>query len=90
MIKVMFTHPVADYTKWRTSFDAHQALTASSGAKNVSVCTAIDNPNMVSVIGDWDNVEQLNAFAARPDLADAMKDGGVLEKPTLTILNIQN
>jgi len=89
MIKAIFTHPVADYAKWRAVFDASQHLTKQAGGRNATVCTSVDNPNLVSVHADWDSVEKVNAFASNPQLMEAMQKSGVLEKPTLTIWEVK-
>jgi hypothetical protein len=86
MIKTFWLHKVKDFNAWKKLFDSKYELRKKYGEKNFSVGTVYGEPNTVYVINDWESLEKFNQFRNSPDLIEAMKSGGVLEEPKITIL----
>ncbi|HRO25368.1 MAG TPA: hypothetical protein PLR07_13855, partial [Promineifilum sp.] len=86
MIYVMYQHEVADYAKWRAVYDSKVDLRRSAGQRNERVFHGVDNPNLVTILVGWDSVEGANSWGNDPRLQTAMKDAGVLSRPTVTFL----
>ena len=77
---------VADYAKWRPAYDAHQSVRDAAGLSNCRVRTTLDNPNEVFVACDIGDLAKAKAFTTSQNLADAMKNAGVVGKPDFWFL----
>ena len=77
---------VADYTKWRPIYDAHQSARDEAGLKNCHVRSTADNANDVFVACEMADLAKAKAFTASRSLADAMKNAGVVSKPDFYFL----
>ena len=88
MIYLSVCHTVADYAKWRTVFDAHDAAQRAAGATGVpQVYRDQENPNAITVIIEWESVEKAQQFFRDPALAEAMKTAGVTSAPEVHFMN---
>jgi hypothetical protein len=47
---------------------------------------SVDNPNMVTIIGEAPSTEAISNFMSNPDLKAAMEKGGVVGRPDVKIL----
>ena len=83
---VVVTHEVKDYAAWRKVFDADEPNRKKGGFKVQGVYADRDNPNIVSVIGEFPNPAAVDAFINSPGLKEAMEKGGVLGKPDVKVL----
>ena len=83
----MVRHTVADYAKWRASFDAHESMRRAGGSTGVfQVYRDVGNPNQITVMAEWDNAENARKFASDPSLKEAMEAGGVTDAPEVHFL----
>ncbi len=87
MKTVIITHEVKNYSEWRKVYDADEVNRTKAGFKTSGEYRAVDNPNMVTIIGEVPSVEAISKFMANPDLKVAMEKGGVLGMPDVRILN---
>jgi quinol monooxygenase YgiN len=87
MITVVITHEVKAYSEWRKGYDADEGNRTKAGAKISGVYTSVDNPNMVTVIGEFPSVEAAQGFMSSPELKKAMEVAGVIGVPEVKILN---
>jgi hypothetical protein len=71
------THKVADYDKWKASYDSHDSVRLASGLHNYVIARGTDDPNMVMVALKMDDVNKAKEFANSPGLKDRMKKAGV-------------
>ena len=78
-------HKVADYAKWKTSFEAHDSFKLAHGIHNYVLGRSVDDSNMILVATKADDVEKAKAFMKDPGLKKAMKEGGVTGAPSITI-----
>ena len=76
-------HRVADYTKWKASYDEHDSLRVSNGVHNYVIGRAADDSNMVLVTTKVDDIAKAKAFAKDPALKAAMQKSGVTSPPTI-------
>ncbi|MDQ6754825.1 MAG: cyclase [Actinomycetota bacterium] len=76
-------HKVADFDAWRQVYDSVAGLQASGGVTRESVHRMADDPNNVLVLHYFDSVDAARAFFANPELADAMRRGGVQGEPRI-------
>jgi len=81
-------HKVADFTKWKASYDEHDSMRVSSGIHNYSIGRQADDSNMVLVATKVDDIDKAKAFAKDPSLKAAMQKGGVIGAPTISINTI--
>lgn len=78
-------HTVVDFDAWKKGYDAYAPEQKKAGVLKKSVYRSVDNPNEVTVIHDFADVEKAKAFAASPDLAALMAKIGVQGKPQVWI-----
>ncbi len=85
-IKTLMYHKVEDFEKWKKAFEQFFHFRKSSGERSFSLGTLHNQPNTAYVINEWESPEVFQKFVNSPDLANAMKSAGVVEKPHLLIL----
>ena len=79
------SHRVADYATWRAVYDAGRDLRTRSGVTGAEVFVDPNDPNAVVVLTRFASLAALQAFAANPELAEAMKQGGVILPRSITV-----
>jgi len=87
MVTVIISHECKNYSDWRKVFDADEVNRSKAGFKSTGVFHSVDNPNMITIIGEVPSVEAINSFMANPELKVAMEKGGVIGIPDVKILN---
>ncbi|HUS01559.1 MAG TPA: hypothetical protein VMY77_07525 [Chitinophagaceae bacterium] len=78
-------HKVANFAKWKASYDAHDSFKLANGIHNYVIGRSVDDSNMIIVATKADDVDKAKAFGKNPDLKAAMQKGGVLGAPAITI-----
>jgi hypothetical protein len=86
MAYVMVRHKVADFAKWKPAYDAHKPMRAAAGLKEGHVLRNVDDPNEVVVFLECADVSKVRSFISSPDLHNAMKQSGVVDKPNIFLL----
>jgi len=84
---LMVKHKVANFSKWKASYDAHDSMRVAGGMHNYVIGRGVDDSNMVLVAVKTDDMAKAKAFAADPSLKAAMQKGGVSGKPSFSFLN---
>lgn len=87
MSKVILTHRVKDYAKWRPIYDADEQRRQNAGWKNVTVYRPINDPNNIHMIGEVDDPSNLDKMVSDPELGKLMEEAGVISKPEIIVLN---
>lgn len=87
MLYVRIRHKVADFAKWKLAYDAHAAARQAAGLNEEHLLRNIDNPNEVILLFTAEDLEKAQAFIASSDLREAMQSAGVVDKPSVTLLN---
>ncbi len=84
MVYINVRHTAADYEKWRLVFDEGEAYRRAAGATGVNqVYRDVDDPNTVTVVLEWDNVENARKLMDDPVLREDMQKSGVIGMPAV-------
>jgi uncharacterized protein YeaO (DUF488 family) len=79
-------HKVADYDKWKISYESHDSIRLAYGLHNYVIARGTEDPGMVMVVVKMDDVNKAKTFAAMPELKERMKKGGVVGAPSIDYL----
>ncbi|MBO9681679.1 MAG: hypothetical protein J7502_03215 [Flavisolibacter sp.] len=82
------THRVADFAKWKASYDAHDSMRLASGLHNYVIGRSIEDSNMILVAVKADDINKAKAFAKDPGLKQAMQKGGVVGTPSFSFIRL--
>jgi hypothetical protein len=84
MVYLNIRYTVADYEKWRPVFDEDDARRRAAGASGVKqVYRDMDDPNIITIIFEWDTAENARKFAHDPALGAVMQKAGVVGMPAV-------
>jgi hypothetical protein len=87
MVYLNVRHTVADYGKWRPFYDEDKTRRKANGATGVEqVFRDVDNPNVVTLVLEWDNPENALKFAQDPELGAVMQKAGVVGAPAVVAI----
>ncbi|MBA2500741.1 MAG: hypothetical protein H0V30_13505 [Chitinophagaceae bacterium] len=81
-------HKVADFEKWKVSYDEHDSIRRVYGIRNYVIGRGVQDPNMVMVVVKCDDMAKAKAFANDASLKTAMQKGGVTGKPVIKFVNM--
>ena len=81
-------HKVADFAKWKTSYDEHDSLRLANGIHSFVIGRGLKDSNMVLVAVKVDDITKAKAFAKDPSLKEAMKKGGVIGAPSFDFVTM--
>lgn len=87
MSYLLIQHSVEDYNRWKAAFDGDKAHRKSAGSKGGTILRNADNPNQITVLFKWDNIQHEREFANSDDLHKTMEGAGVIGKPNVFFLN---
>ena len=87
MACLLVQHSVNDYVEWKKGFDEAADFRTDSGVRSSLALQEADDPNMVTVLLEWDSLNQAREFADSPRLKDAMGRSGVQGVPCFYFLN---
>ncbi len=86
MVYVTVRQTVGDYKVWRPFFDNDAARRRAGGGTGVNqIYRDVDNPNVVTVVLEWDTVENVNKFMNDPALREVMQKAGVVGMPSIFV-----
>jgi hypothetical protein len=82
---------VANYAKWKPSYDSHDSIRQANGLHNYVIARGVEDSNMVLVALKMDDVDKAKAMAASPEMKERMKKGGITGPATMdfttTVMN---
>src|SRR5262249_15764319 len=84
---LMIHHKVKDYAAWRPHFDKHKSTRKAAGFSREQVFQDVDAPNTVTIVMEFADLRQAQAFGASDDLKQRMKAAGVVGKPEIRLMN---
>jgi heme-degrading monooxygenase HmoA len=87
MATILVKHTVADYATWKAGFIEHGSTRKSAGSKGSQIFQSAENPNEVTVLMEWDTLENARKFTEDPGLREAMQKAGVQGRPEIRFLN---
>lgn len=81
-------HKVANYAKWKASYDAHDSMRLANNLHNYVIGRSPTDSNMILVVVKADDPDKAKAFAKDPSLKQAMQKGGVTGTPVISIVKM--
>jgi hypothetical protein len=80
MVYLYIRHRVSDFARWREGYDMHIAARQAGGATGTDlVLRDVEDPNEITVILGWNELDQARTFTHSASLKDAAQLAGVLE-----------
>jgi len=86
MIHVLVRHNVSDYGKWKSVFDADHEFRHKGGEVNCRIFHNADNLNDLTLLFEWENLEQAQRYMSSKELQNKMKQAGVASTPEVQFL----
>ncbi|MEO6733916.1 MAG: hypothetical protein ABIN01_22020 [Ferruginibacter sp.] len=87
-VMLLVKHKVANFTKWKPSYDAHDSMRLANGIHSYVIGRGVQDSNMVFVVTKADDAVKAKAFAQSPSLKAAMQKSGVAGKPSISFENV--
>jgi quinol monooxygenase YgiN len=88
MASMLIQHKVKDFAIWKKVFDSKIALRQANGEISHQVFQDASDPNLITVINEWNSLENAQKFAHSPELKAGMAEAGVVEdSPKVSFLN---
>ena len=81
MVHVLVRHKVADFNRWKESFDSYLNTRMRAGELGFRLFQSVDDPRDVTLLSDWDSVEQARRFMSSEELRSRMQQAGVVGTP---------
>jgi hypothetical protein len=81
-------HKVANYSKWKPSYDGHDTARLAAGIHNYVIGRGAHDSNMVLIALKVDDTAKAKAFGKDPSLKKAMQQGGVVGAPTISLVTM--
>jgi hypothetical protein len=81
-------HKVANYAKWKTSYDEHDSVRLANGVHSYVIGRGLRDTNMILVAVKVDDIAKAKAFAKDPGLKKAMQKGGVTGTPEFAFVTM--
>jgi hypothetical protein len=86
MIHVLVRHDVSDYGKWKSVFDADLEFRHKGGEVNCRIFHDADNLNHLTLLFEWENLEEAQRFMSSKEVQEKMKQAGVASTPVIQFL----
>jgi hypothetical protein len=86
MVTILVHHEVADYTTWKSTFDAAFDFRQSHGERSYRIFHTAGNVNDLTLIFEWDTLEKARAFMSSEELKSRMTKAGVKAPPKVDFL----
>jgi len=83
MSYLIVRHTVQDFGRWKPVFDEHAAVRRAAGCKGGLLFRDAENPNDVTMVFDWSDIDRAKAFAQSDNLREVMTRAGVAGPPTV-------
>lgn len=87
MTHIIVKHKVNDYAAWKAEFDNFADFRKSSGEKSYRILQPTEDPNDLTLLFQWDSLQNAETFMGSSELKAAMKSAGVAEEPEIQFFN---
>lgn len=87
MIQVLVHHEVNDYRSWRSVFDAAIDFRHVGGERSCRVFRKSGDPNNLTLLFEWEGLEEAQRYMNSQELRDKMKEAGVIGTPEIEFLS---
>jgi quinol monooxygenase YgiN len=86
MVHVLVRHKVSDYNRWKEAFDSHLNTRKRAGETGFRLFHNEEDPRDITLLLDWETVEEARKFINSEELRDAMAKAGVVGAPEVLYL----
>ena len=87
MVYIHVRHRVENYAMWKEGFDKHASARQAGGATDETyVMRNVDDPNEITAILGWSDLEKARAFTQSASLKESMQNAGVTGQPEIRFL----
>ncbi len=86
MVNILVHHEIADYPAWKAVFDASLDFRHLHGERSCRIFHAVGNPNDLTLLFEWENLDQARRFMSSDDLKTRMAKAGVKGQPQIEFL----
>ena len=86
MINVLIHHEVADYAAWKAVFDAALDFRHKNGERSCRIFHGSGNVNDLTLLFEWESLDQARKFMASEELKARMSKAGVKGEPKVDYL----
>lgn len=80
-------HKVEDFTAWKSVYDSVADLRAANGELSDKIYKDASDPNSLTLVFEWDSLDNARKYAQSPELKAAMEKAGVVGPPEIFFLN---
>lgn len=85
---LVIKHTVADYSVWKSVFDADSTKRIAAGLHKIGVSRGIENPNLVNIAFMVEDVQKAKAFRSDPSRKEVMDKAGVISAPMVKFIKV--
>lgn len=86
MILLRIEHPVQDFDRWKAVFDGDPLDRRASGVVGYTVSRGVDEPLLVDILLEFDDVEAAVRMRGRLERLWASSPGGITAPPSTWLL----
>jgi len=86
--RFMISHDVKDYEFWKQKFDEHNPDRLEAGLEVAGIARGYENPDNVSVMFAFDDMDEARLFAESEELKSSMEVAGVVGDPVIYWLSV--
>lgn len=86
MLNVLVNHKVNDYDAWKTAFDNFADVRKAGGEKSFRILHPSTDRNDLTLLFEWDSMENAEKFFTSTELKNTMSEAGVTEEPKIQFL----
>ena len=79
---------VEDFEKWQSTFHSNEDYRNEHGERGYQVFQAVDDPNEIVVLFEWDENKDARAFFESEEMREKMTEAGLTSPPELTVLEL--
>lgn len=87
MVYFLVKLKVKDFDKWKPVFHQSSSIRKKSGSLGGQVFHESNDPNSVSVLFEWNNIDNAKSFLTSEDLRKIMEKAGVIGRPESIFLD---
>jgi hypothetical protein len=84
---LLVRHKVADFSKWKSAYEAHSGARQKAGLKEEHLLRNTESPDEVIILFKAEEIQKAKEFAGSSNLREAMQNAGVIDKPDIYFLS---
>lgn len=87
MSAMLVQHKVKDFAAWKAVYDSVYDLRKSNGELSDRIYRDAEDPNSLTILFEWDSLDNARKYAQSSELKEAMEKAGVVGPPSIYFLN---